>query len=216
MPMKNRSVSRRLLALCAAAAAIAGCANLERDSPSSAYFMLAPPPQPQPEQSGAPLGSVVVRRTAVQRPFESRGFVYRLSNGQWRTDAYNGFLADPSDMVTDALSRALERSGRFAWVGPSTGTAPTDLAAESVVEAFYCDFSNPREPVAVVRLRAYLLDRADSGVRMRLALDGAGTAPLADGSPRAVADGLGVALSVALNGVISQLPQAAGAAPESR
>lgn len=212
--MTNRPASRRLLASCAAAALLAGCANFERDSPSSAYFMLAPPQQAA--QQGAPLGSILVRRAAVQRPFDSRGFVYRLSNGQWRTDAYNGFLADPSDMVTDALSRALERSGRFAWVGPSTGTAPTDLAAESVVEAFYCDFSNPGEPVAVVRLRTYLLDRADSGVRMRLALEGAGTAPLADGSPRAVADGLGVALSVALNGVISQLPQAAGAAPESR
>jgi len=205
--MPTRRATRRVLAFCAAAAACAGCANLERDSPSSAHFMLAPPPQTA--QPGEPLGSIAVRRVAVQRPFDSRGFVYRLSNGQWRTDSYNGFLADPGDMITDALSRALERSGRFSWISPPGGTAPTDLSAEAQVESFYCDFSDAGQPVAIVRLRVYLLERADSGVRMKLLLDGAGTAPLADGSPRAVADALGAALSIALQGVVSQLPQGA-------
>ena len=211
MPRPFRRSARTVFLSAIAAGAAVGCSPFDRDAPSASHFMLAPPQQTA--HAGAPLGSIVVRRVAVQRPFDSRGFVYRLSNGQWRKDSYNGFLADPSDMVTDALARALERSGRFAWVSPPTGTAPTDLAAETMVESFHCDFSDPGQPVAIVRLRMYLLDRADSGVRMKALLDGAGTAPLADGSPRAVADALGIAVSIALDGVISQLPQ--GAVPDS-
>ena len=184
---------------------LTGCSVLDRDAPGSSYFMLAQPRQTA--EKGEPLGSILVRRASVQRPFDARGFVYHLSNGQWRTDAYNGFLADPGDMITDAVARALEDCGRFSWIAPASSTVPTDLSAETVVESFYCDFTDPGAPVAVVRMRTYLLDRADSGVRMRLLLEGAGTAPIADNAPRSVADALGVAVSVALRGVVSQLPK---------
>ena len=210
--MDTRTLHRPLLASIALSL-VAGCGLLNRETPSSAQFMLHPAPQPPKE--GGSLGSVVVRRVAVQRPFDTRGFVYRTTNDQWRVDAYNAFLADPGDMFTQALTRAFESSKRFSLVSPATMSAPTDLAAESVVEEFYTDFTDAGRPVAVVRMRTYLIDRdrtkPDAGVRV--VLEASASQPLASGAPRDVAEALGIATAHAIDSVVSQLPKAVAAAP---
>lgn len=199
-----RNATRSILASVLLALAPAACNVLDRPSPNAAHFMLVVPPQPP--VAGGSLGSVSVRRATVQRPYDVRGFVYHTTDGQWRVDAYNGFLADPSDMVTAALTSAMRASTRFALVAQPSVSVSTDLVAESVVDEFFADFAGPGKPVARVRMRIYLLERGSLG-SPRAVLEAEGVAELADGSPRAVADGMGEALAKAIGGVISRLPQ---------
>lgn len=206
--MMNRT-PLQIAAAATLALACAGCSLFDRTSPNAEQFMLAP--QPVVAHEGASLGSVVVRRVLIQRPFDSRGFVYRMANGQWRVDAYSGFLADPSDMIAEAMARAFEGSRRFSMVTTAAVAVPTDLAAEAVVESFHSDYSDPAKPVAVVRMRTYILAR-NEGHAVRAALESGASEPIASSSPNAVAAALSVAVARAIDGAVSQLPKDAPAA----
>jgi ABC-type uncharacterized transport system auxiliary subunit len=192
--------------LCVAAAALllGACSVFDRETPSASHFLLAPPAQAKAD--GAALGSIVVRGASAVRPFDAQGFVYKLSNGQWRIDAYNGFLASPPDMVTEALVRACAKSGRFATVAAAGVATQTDLALETVVQDFYADFTDRAAPLAVVQLRTYVLDRRSGRGQVLRQLDGKASEPLADGSPKAVVDALSVATAEAIAAILAQLP----------
>ena len=210
--MTNRT-SLPIAALVMLSLSCSGCNLLDRKAPNAEQFMLTP--QPAVAHEGASLGSVVVRRVLIQRPFDSRGFVYKMANGQWRVDAYSGFLADPSDMIADAMTRAFEGSRRFRMVTSAAVAVPTDLAAEAVVESFHSDYTDPSKPVAVVRMRTYLLAR-NEGHTVRAAIESSASEPIAASSPNAVAAALSVAVARAIDGAVSQLPKdgsVASAAP---
>ena len=201
----HHHASRTLRAVACALVALSavGCNPFNRETPSTAQFMLTP--QPTVAHEGVRLGTLAVRRVAVQSPFDTRGFVYRTTHDQWRTDAYNAFLADPGDMIGNAMVHALDGSGRFTLVTSGALTAATDLAAESVVEEFFSDFSEPAHPVARVSLRIYLLDRSKMGA-VRAVLAGAAVEPIASDAPGAVSDALSVAVAKAIDQAIAQLP----------
>lgn len=193
---------------------LAGCGVFSRESPTAAHFMLAPARE---TASGAtPRTSVVVRRVSVQRPFDARGFVYRMANGQWRVDSYNGFLADPGDMIGDALVRALEDSGTFTRAFSASVSVPADFAAETVVESFHADFSDPAKPVAIVRMRTYFVDRKKGSSAVCCMSVGEGSAPITPGSPESVADAMSVAVAQAIHGTIAGIPPAAATAAETK
>ena len=187
------------------ALAPAACSIFDRSAPSATHFLLVPPPQAKAE--GAPLGSVIVRRASVVNPYDVRGFVYRLANSEWRIDAYNGFIAEPADMITDALMRGFERSGRFGVVAGLGLAASTDLAAETLVEEFFVDFS-PKlaKPTAMVHMRTLLVDRRSGRGGVLATLRAHAEVPLADGSPQAVCDALSLAVGQAVAQVVAQLP----------
>jgi len=194
--MTNRT-SLPIAALVMLSLSCSGCNLLDRKAPNAEQFMLTP--QPAVAHEGASLGSVVVRR----------------ANGRWRVDAYTGFLADPSDMIADAMSRAFEGSRRFSMVTSAAVAVPTDLAAEAVVESFHSDYTDPSKPVAVVRMRTYLLAR-NEGHTVRAAIESSASEPIAASSPNAVAAALSVAVARAIDGAVSQLPKdgsVASAAP---
>jgi ABC-type uncharacterized transport system auxiliary subunit len=194
----------RLALACASTMAVSACTVFDRDAPTASHFLLAPPTQAKVD--GASLGSVLVRGASAVRPFDAQGFVYRLSNGQWRVDAYNGFLASPPDMVTEALTKALAASGRFSVVADAGLGTQTDLTLESVVQEFYADFTDRAAPIAVVQLRTYLLDRRTGRGEVLRQLDGKASEPLVDGSPKAVVDALSKATAEAIAGIVKQLP----------
>jgi ABC-type uncharacterized transport system auxiliary subunit len=196
----------RLGPLCAAAAVLllGACSVFDRDAPTASHFLLAPPAQAKVD--GVALGSIMVRGASAVRPFDAQGFVYKLSNGQWRIDAYNGFLASPPDMVTEAMVRACAQSGRFTTVAAAGLATQTDLALETVVQDFYADFTDRAAPLAVVQLRTYVLDRRSGRGQVLRQLDGKASEPLADGSPKAVVDALSVATAEAIAAIVAQFP----------
>jgi ABC-type uncharacterized transport system auxiliary subunit len=209
-PCPQSSVRRRrvarvpLAAALAAAALLGGCSMFDRPAPTASHFLLDVPAQPRAE--GAVLGSIVVRRATAISPYDARGFVYRLANGEWRIDAYNGFLTEPSDMISDALMRGLGQTGRFGLVSGPGFVATTDFALETVVEAFYADFSDPARPAAVVQLRSYVTDRSGGVGSVLQSLSADARVALPDGSPRGVSQGMSAAVGEAIARLVAQLP----------
>lgn len=192
--------------LAASAVLLGGCSMFDRPAPTASHFLLDVPAQTRAE--GASLGSLVVRRATAISPYDSRGFVYRLANGEWRVDAYNGFLTEPTDMVSDAMMRGLEQSGRFGLVSGPGFTATTDFAAETVMEAFYADFTDPARPIAVVQLRTYITDRSGGVGSVLQTLSADARVPLPDGSPRGVSEGMSAAVGQAIAQLVAKLPAA--------
>jgi ABC-type uncharacterized transport system auxiliary subunit len=196
----------------ASAVSLGGCSLFDRGFEPTAMYLLDPPQQSPIE--GASIGSVLVTRFSAVAPFDGRAFVSRNTDGTWRTDAYAGFMAKPSEMISQSLSRAVERSGRASTVGVESVAMRFDFSLEGVIESFYADFSDAASPTAVVELRGYLLDRRDGAPRLVAQFKGSGRAPIASAETGAVADALSAAAGAAIHDLLSRFPKnvpAAGA-----
>ena len=202
---------------------LGGCSLFDRGFQPSASYLIAPPQQSP--MKGEKLGSVMITRFSAIPPFDGKPFLYHNTDGTWRQDPYAGFIANPTDMISDALSRALEQSGRCEMVGVEGVAMRFDFSIEGVIEAFYADFSAPDAPKAVVRVRAYLLDRRAGAPRLVDQMVGSGTAPIAAAEPGKVADALSAAVGTAIHALLEdmagELPkaspaQAASSAPSGQ
>lgn len=183
-----------------------GCSAFDRPNQPVANYLLAP--SPQAPLAGEKLGSVMVARFSAVPPFDDRPFLYRTSDGTWRFDNYAGFIANPSDMVSACVARALEESGRCGMVGVEGVALRFDFSFEGVIEAFYADFFDASAPKAVVVLRGYLLDRRDGAPKLVAQVGGRGTAAIDATDPGAVANALSSATSSAIAELLGALPPA--------
>ena len=204
MPRLSHAVPSvvRTLAL-ACAVGLAGCSLFDRGFQPSASYLISPPPQPP--VAGDKLGSVMVTRFGAIPPHDGKSFLYHNTDGTWRQDPYAGFIANPSDMMSDALARALEQSGRCGMVGVEGVAMRFDFSIEGVIEAFYADFSQPGAPKAVVRVRAYLIDRRVGAPKLVDQMVGSGTAPIAAAEPGKVAEALSAAAGAAIHAMLEDL-----------
>ena len=188
-----------------ALAAACGCSIFDRASLPQASFMLSPPEQAP--VTGEQAASIQVRRFSAVQPFDERPCVYRTTDGTWRAAAGAGFVALPSDMLMAAIARALERSGRAAVVGIEGTPLRFDFALDGVIEEFYADYSAAGEPVAVVTLRGYLVDRRASGGALVAQMTGNGRAPIRGGRASDVADAFSAASGAAIAELLEALPK---------
>lgn len=207
----------RFLARAAVAAALAlpaaSCSIFNRDAPQGATYFLMP--QKSAPAEGDRLGSIVVGRYSAMPPFDGRMFLFRMPDQSWRNDPYNGFIADPADMLCDLTARAFEESGRFSNVVIEGAVVRVELGAEGVLEQFFADCSDRANPAAVVRLRVYIVDRR--GPRSELVAQAVGHArtPVKGDGAGAVADAFAVAVGEALAQVVTQLPKGMPEPPKS-
>ena len=186
-------------------ATLQGCSMFSRSSVPGAKFLIDPPAMTPVE--GAKIENILVRRFSVVPPANGLTFVYLLADGSWRTDEYNGWIADPADMFSDALATALTECGRVGMVGVEGVTVRFDFVAEGVVENLYADYSDPSKPTANVDIRIYLLDRRNTMPRLVASVHGSGTAPIvADGAPE-VAKAFSVAAGAAIAHAIEAMPK---------
>jgi ABC-type uncharacterized transport system auxiliary subunit len=207
--VRRHRAGRALLLAALASGACAGCSAFSRPAPSGSLYLLAPAAPAR--QEGASLGSVFVRRFSATPPFDDRPLLYRTTNGTWRADAYDGFAADPADMMTSALFSALEASGRFSLVAAEGVTGRFAHDAEGTLEAFYADFATGGAPEAVVRLRVYVVRREGAVREVLSVLPVEARAPIAGDTAGAVVDALSAATSEAMAKVVAALPKEAGA-----
>jgi cholesterol transport system auxiliary component len=143
---------RRALLL-SAAAALAGC-SLTRPAPVKETYLLDPPgPPPAPKTQPT---SVRVGVVNVAAPFRARQLVYRASELRYETDYYQEFLVQPSSMLTELTTRALERSKAFARAVPTGSGGAADWELSGFVSALYVDVRDAAKPAAEVAIAFYL------------------------------------------------------------
>lgn len=136
---------------------LAGC-GINRPAVERQEFLIRP--QRADSALVAPaLGSLRVGRIEVAQPFDGRAFVYRRDGQRYETDFYNGFTAEPAEMLADATAAWLRRSGRFKEVLPARSPGTAELRLDAVVSSFYVDFR--AAPAAVLAMH-WRLSRGDS------------------------------------------------------
>jgi len=209
--------SIRRIALTASASllcAFGSCSlDLARAAPDVARFALvAERPQRAPSELDTSHARLDVRPFHPVQPAASGQFVYRVSESQFVTDFYRGYVARPELLITHAARAWLAASGATGTVLPvASRSLPTHVLEADLLE-LHVDFRNPTQPVAVVALRYVLLSEAGVVTRTGTVR---GSAPIAispeDGDQVAVPKAQGEALSVALTRLEQELSEALGA-----
>jgi len=135
-------------------------------------------------------GRVQIARMRVDRPFERKGLVYRVSEDRYVADFYHEFYSTPGDLIRTALEQWFERSGLFTHVvGPSEATRP-DWRIEGYVHELYADFSRPGKQVAVVEIDFAVLDAHSVQLDVAFSKSYRSISALRDRDPAGVAHGL--------------------------
>ena len=176
-------------------AGLAGCSVLpsqpylqKRDWPLEARRPAVVPPR----RTGAAL---LVRDVTGAPGLETRGLRWKLPDGSLHVDFYEQWVVPPAQAVEDSLRLWLTDSGLFrAVVAPGSRLTP-DLVLEGELTEFVGD---PKAGVARVALALVLLDERPKPARVLLQSSVAGSAPLTDAEPAAVARALRAALTQAL------------------
>jgi ABC-type uncharacterized transport system auxiliary subunit len=165
---------------------VAGC--LGQSQPEKTRYLLDI--TPTEIQDPGDRGSVQVSRMRVDRPFERKGLVYRVSEDRYTADFYHEFYSVPGDLIRTSLEQWFERSGTFtAVVGPTQGIRP-DWRIEGFVHNLYADFSLPGWQTAVLEIEFVVLDAQSPQLDVVLERSYRVLAALRDRKPASVAHGL--------------------------
>jgi len=138
------------------AIAITGCAQ---STPGKEFFMI---------EASRPSGVVQTPSDAmlevyllnVDTAFASKNLIYRLGEFQYETDYYRQFLVAPGLMFTEKTRHWLADSGLFKQVLPPGSQITPTYTLQGIVTTLYGDFTNASAPVAVVRIRYFLVQHA--------------------------------------------------------
>jgi ABC-type uncharacterized transport system auxiliary subunit len=168
----------------------AGCALTQPYPQKNQYVISAGDPA---AAGGSRSSSVLrIRSARVAKPYDEKTFVYKTGESAFTVDYYNGFLADPSPLLTGELTRWLAASGHFAVVLGSTG-ADNDLTLETNVTALYGDYSEKGSPKAVIEARFILVREDKTAYRVVFEKTYRQVEPLAGAQPEQLVKGFGQA-----------------------
>lgn len=183
-----------------------GCGSLNKPYPSKETFGLTTSELPPAASRHEAL--LRVERVRIAPPYDTRMFVYRLSETQYQTDYYNAFVDDPERLLTAELVRRLSQAGLFAAVLEPTANIETPLRMETSVMDYYADFRDKASPRAVVRARVLLvLDRVDAtAVQAEWLVEK--SAPIRGTHASDIADAWGRAVSEMITEIASRLADA--------
>lgn len=134
----------------------ASCVSVSKDYPEIHSFVL------DAHRTGekgalAMRENIVVRRLRISPRFETQSFVYRTDEHAFDSDFYNAFLVAPAQLVTEEIRDWLRRSGLFLHVLTPDSRADAELVLEGNIVALYGDYSDAREPKAVIELQLFLI-----------------------------------------------------------
>ena len=105
-----------------------------------------------------------VKNFGIDRPFGSKGLVYRKVSSEYETDFYNQFLISPENMVTEKTRAWLSESGLFKWVLEPGSYADATHKLEGNITALYGDFSNESTPRAKMEIRLFVIKLSDKSI----------------------------------------------------
>ncbi len=176
---------------------LAGCIQLERQSPKKNFFSI------EATRPGTPAAEPLfdelrLEELNVAPAYAGKAFVYRTGTLQYEEDYYNRFFAAPAELLSAATARWLRASGLFAAVYDRPAPVEPAWHLSASVAAMYGDFSK-RPAAAVLEISFQLLDDRQTDNRIVLhrtyrhetPLDGKAPADLAAGWSAALAQILG-------------------------
>ncbi len=178
---RRACVCASLLALCTA---LGGC-GLNQPYPEKDLFTIdVTAPTPAAEKTNGM--TLRVRRLRVASPYDGKTFVYRIDEGKFRTDYYNGFIVEPAQLLTAELIEWLSASGPFASVLDSGSAADHTLVLEGAITSLYGDYTDPKAPQAVLAAKFFLLDDRAAETRVIYQKPYKVASPVADDTPAAL------------------------------
>ena len=143
---------------------LAGC-GASKPFPEKDFFAIEAG-SPQAAATRVSESTLRVRRLRIATPYDGRSFVYKVGEAKFESDYYNGFVAEPEQLLTGELVQWLSRSGLFGSVVGSSVGADHSFVLEGVVTALYGDYSEADAAQAVMEAKFFLLD--DRGAETRV------------------------------------------------
>lgn len=149
---------------------LSGCGTFSRPYPEKNHFAIevAAPSIPSATQPAAIPAGVRLQPLWVEAPYDNLSLVYKTGPSRFTTDYYNTFVATPSRLLTGQVDHYLNRAGLFASVSSGTSQASYRYLLEGNVQSLYGDFSNAKEPRAVVAVRFFLVDDQNASYQVVL------------------------------------------------
>jgi len=190
---------KRLAAFVLIALAACGCSFTPPPTPH--YYMLNPG-KPASMKALRPAGESATASVSfvdVAAPFASDGFVYRISDGKWETDAYNQFVVSPADMMTSILRNWTRDSGLYGDVAMPGAGGKQDYLIDCDLTELYGDFQNPTQPEAVMTIEAQVFHNTKDGRVLLLRKTFTERQPVAARTPEALITAWNDALRIELN-----------------
>lgn len=182
------------------AIAIALCltaCSLQTPAPARTTFLLG-----ATRLTNAPTGAVRfgnVRIPEFHAALANRGtsLLYRETDQRIVADPYRQFVAPPAALIAERCRLWLAASGQFQSVLPADSRISSDTTLEGELVELYADVRDPKNPVAVLSLRASLSDARGNALRPEWRFTR--RVALANSDAASVVAGLDLALAAALN-----------------
>lgn len=174
----------RPVALALLCLSLVSCEAMMKPAPDKAYFAIDVPP---PARAKASSDLVLrVRRVNVATPYHARTFVYKVGEGKFESDYYNGFITSPAENLTGELIEWLAAGGPFASAIDGASSVSHQLVLESNVTALYGDYTDKQAPQAVIEAKFFLMDDTGADTRIVHQKTYRQTAPLTGEGPAAL------------------------------
>jgi cholesterol transport system auxiliary component len=124
-----------------------------RPATETANWLVAPERTGLPRKMQSPLW-LKMGTFSVATPFDGKSLVYRVGEQRYEKDAYNAYIATPSNMIANASRQWLDQSGIFRiTVAQGTSFFPF-YTLQATVDELYGDYR--AKPEAVVSVQFFL------------------------------------------------------------
>ena len=124
-----------------------------RPATETANWLVAPERTGLPRIMQSPVW-LMMGTFSVETPFDGKSLVYRVGEQRYEKDAYNAYIATPSNMIANASRQWLDQSGIFRiTVAQGTSFFPF-YTLQATVDELYGDYR--AKPEAVVSVQFFL------------------------------------------------------------
>ena len=195
----------RPVALALLCLSLVSCEAMMKPAPDKAYFAIDVPP---PAKAKASSDLVLrVRRVNVGTPYHARTFIYKVGEGEFESDYYNGFITTPAENLTGELIEWLAAGGPFASAIDGASSVSHQLVLESNVTALYGDYTDKQAPQAVIEAKFFLMDDTGADIRIVFQKTYRQIAPVDGEGPAALVKGWNAAYRQVLSEIARDLAQ---------
>lgn len=105
--------------------------------------------------------SLCINHVATTAPFDQLNFLYRISEYQYLTDYYNGFLVPPAEQLEATLTDYVKNSSKFTI--QSNALSASNILRVQLSE-FYADYRDNKNPKAIINMRFVLTRPGDNKI----------------------------------------------------